>query len=86
MRPPQNQWTSGLCNCCSDLGECCFAYFCNLCYMCKLFSQAGEPCCSCIYGGLVPLRTKIRTERNIEVGICVHVYIFTLKSRKYKNI
>ncbi|RMZ93469.1 cornifelin -like protein [Brachionus plicatilis] len=61
------QWSSGLCNCFSDFGECCFAFFCPLCYQIKLFNDADETCCSCLFGGLVPLRTKIRMKNNIEI-------------------
>ena len=60
-------WSSGLCNCFGDVGECCFAFFCPLCYQVKLFIDADETCCSCMFGGLVPLRTKIRTRNKIKV-------------------
>lgn len=62
-----NQWSSELCNCFSDFGECCFAFFCPFCYQIRLFNKANETCCSCIFGGLVPLRTKIRMKNNIQV-------------------
>ena len=60
-------WNAELFGCCDEVTECCFAYFCTLCYMYRLFDKAGEGCCSCFWAGLVPLRTKIRTERGIEV-------------------
>ena len=59
-----------LCGCCNDRRECCFAFWCQICYHVNLFTKANENCCSCFCGGLVPLRTKIRTERNIEGSIC----------------
>ena len=49
--------------------KCAYAYFCPCCYACSLFSKADETCCSCLWGGLVPLRTKIRTQRGIEVSV-----------------
>lgn len=62
-----NQWSSELFNCFSDFGECCFAFICPLCYQIRLFNKANEACCSCIFGGLVPLRTKIRIKNDIQV-------------------
>lgn len=63
----RRQWTTGLCDCCSDMGACCFAYFLPWCYLCKVYSDAGEGFCSCLWGGIVPLRVKVRTERGIQV-------------------
>ena len=67
MRTQKNQWSAGLCSCCTNFGDCLFAWFLPCIYNCSLFSQANETLWSCLFGGLVPLRTKVRTERNIEV-------------------
>ncbi|CAF0816373.1 unnamed protein product [Brachionus calyciflorus] len=64
------EWSNELCNCFSDVGECCFAFFCPICYQIKIFIDAGETCCSWCFGGLVPLRTKIRTRNKIKGSIC----------------
>ena len=61
-------WKYDLCDCCSDCGDCCYAFFCLPCYEMRVFSHAGEGCCSCLFGGLVPLRTKIRAKKNIQVS------------------
>jgi Cys-rich protein (TIGR01571 family) len=59
-----------LCGCFDDIGECCFAYFCTCCYACDLANRLNEPCWSLCYGGLVPMRTMIRTQRKIDGNIC----------------
>lgn len=61
--------------CFDDCTECCFAYWCFPFYVCSLFPRNSENLCSCVFGGLVPLRTKIRTERAIQVS----VFYYTLK-------
>jgi Cys-rich protein (TIGR01571 family) len=63
----KREWSSGLFDCFDNFGECLYACFCRECYACRLHGTAGEPCWSCLIGGLIPLRTKIRAERGIEV-------------------
>ncbi len=67
IRVSSRQWFIGLCGCCSDCSECCYAFWCLPCYTCSLFSRTSEDCCSWCFGGMIPLRTKIRAERGIEV-------------------
>ena len=31
----ENNWQAGLSECCDDMKECCFAYFCSICYVTK---------------------------------------------------
>ena len=76
-RRAKREWTSGLFECCSDCGELIFAYLLPCIYQYRLFNQANEGVCSCCFGGLIPLRTKIRTERNIQGSIfhdCLATY------------
>ena len=63
-------WTNDLCGCGSNIGGFFFAWCLPCCYKYKLYTNAGEGCCDCFFGGLVELRTKIRTERGIEGSIC----------------
>jgi hypothetical protein len=44
------------------------AFFCSQCYLYQLYARSGEGFCDCICGGILPLRTKIRTERGIQVN------------------
>ncbi|CAF1013150.1 unnamed protein product, partial [Brachionus calyciflorus] len=67
---PKRDWSFGLFDCCHDLEALLCAYFCTPCFMYKIFERAGEGCCDCFCAGLVPLRTKIRTERAIQGSLC----------------
>jgi len=73
----KREWTSGMCNCFDDIGECCYCYFCHWCFLCSLCAAMDESCCSWFCGGLVPLRTKVRTERGIKV--ILEKFIFRCK-------
>lgn len=61
-------WNHGLFGCFASPGECCFATFCPALYLFKIYAAAGEGCCSCIWGGVAILRTKVRSERGIDVS------------------
>lgn len=63
----KREWSFGLFDCFSDIGGCLCAYFCTCCYAYKVFTDAGEGFCDCCWGGILPLRVKVRTERGIEV-------------------
>lgn len=51
-------------------------WFCLECYTCHLSMKMGESCCVpvCVPGGVIALRTKLRTEQGIQVGtdICAN--------------
>lgn len=44
--------------------------FCGMCSGCQLAMDMGESCCLplCVPGWLITLRTKMRTQYNIQVG------------------
>lgn len=56
-----NKWISIFFN----LG--CLAFLIPPIYLCMVASDINEPCWSCMFGGPVAMRTKIRTERKINV-------------------
>lgn len=60
-------WSVGLFDCFDNFGEFLLALFCTPCYMFYLFNRADELFSNLIFGNLTPLRTKIRTERAIQV-------------------
>nr|XP_014349801.1 PREDICTED: cornifelin homolog [Latimeria chalumnae] len=40
-----NSWSSGMCNCCEDMGICCCACWCGPCFLCKTTSDFGACLC-----------------------------------------
>ena len=63
----RRKWTNSKCGCFNNFCYCIFAFFCPLLFELKLFRLAEEDISSCVFGGLVPLRTRIRAERGINV-------------------
>nr|XP_033779285.1 cornifelin homolog A-like [Geotrypetes seraphini] len=82
-----NGWSTGLCDCCDDLGVCCFAFWCLPCFMCKTADDYGE--CIClplleILGGhgiagpsvSMAMRSGVRERYGIKGSICDDCCIF----------
>ncbi|XP_018599896.1 cornifelin homolog B-like [Scleropages formosus] len=72
-----NQWSSGICDCCNDIGECCCAFWCFPCYACKVSKDHGE--CLCLplldFLGFIPpvslaMRVSVRQRYGITGSIC----------------
>ncbi|KAK7480200.1 hypothetical protein BaRGS_00028585 [Batillaria attramentaria] len=66
-------WSTGLCGCFTDCGSCLCTYCCLPCMMCRLASRLNE-CPLMPYcvpgGGLIAMRTKVRTMGGIQGSIC----------------
>ena len=69
---PQNvrPFSSGLFGCFEDCGGCLYAHFMFPCYLCTLAGKLNESCCVPLFlqGGLMAMRTKVRTMWGIQVG------------------
>ncbi|KAB5579193.1 hypothetical protein PHYPO_G00192280 [Pangasianodon hypophthalmus] len=71
-----NQWSSGICDCCDNLADCCFAFWCFPCFACNTASNFGE--CLCLpmldYGPIPPItlamRASMRERYGIQGSIC----------------
>uniref|UniRef100_A0A674N349 Plac8 onzin related protein 3 n=2 Tax=Takifugu rubripes TaxID=31033 RepID=A0A674N349_TAKRU len=72
-----HRWSSGICDCWSDLPQCCFAFWCFPCFACITAREAGE--CLCLplldaFGAIPPittaLRVSVRQQYGIEGSIC----------------
>ncbi|KAI5625869.1 plac8 onzin related protein 5 [Silurus asotus] len=72
-----NQWSSGICDCCENIGDCCFAFWCFPCFACCTAKKFGE--CLCLpmldgYGLIPPvtlaMRSTMRQRYGIEGSIC----------------
>ncbi|KAM9312398.1 cornifelin homolog [Gastrophryne carolinensis] len=80
-----NGWSSGICDCCDDMGICCCAFWCFPCFECRTVSDFGECLClpllemSCAgYAGCSPycppvsmaMRAAVRERYRIQGTIC----------------
>ncbi|XP_061432891.1 cornifelin-like [Lethenteron reissneri] len=75
------QWSTGICDCCSDMNVCLCGTFCMLCLHCLMAKDFGECICLPILpGSSVALRTAIRERYHIQGSICedcaVHIFCF----------
>ncbi|KAG5853339.1 hypothetical protein ANANG_G00072150 [Anguilla anguilla] len=70
-----NQWSSGICDCCDDMGICCHGFWSPWTLSCTTTSDFGECCClpllDCCGGGIIPpvalaMRTAMRERYNIQ--------------------
>ncbi|CAF1431149.1 unnamed protein product [Rotaria sordida] len=62
-----NEWTVGLCDCCNDVSQCCYAYFCWCCFLGSLAEDINESktSCCCISNILAVYRMKVRATLKI---------------------
>ncbi|KAL4631104.1 hypothetical protein GN956_G14860 [Arapaima gigas] len=71
-----NQWSTGICDCCEDMADCCFSFWCFPCFTCKVSKDHGE--CLCLplldYGCIPPvslaMRVSVRQRYGITGSIC----------------
>ena len=77
-RMAKREWNHDLFGCFDDCGTLIYGYFCPCCMACDIAKATDESCCSCFLAGMVPIRTKIRTERAIEVRLLFMVTPFQI--------
>merc|ERR1712213_168735 len=66
-------WKYELFGCMEDKGVCCKAVFCTCCMACDVIKDMGESPCGilcCVNNWLNVMRTKYRTQQNIDGDIC----------------
>ncbi|XP_030602703.1 cornifelin-like [Archocentrus centrarchus] len=73
-----DEWSSGICDCCDDVPECCFGFWCCPCFACKTSRNYGEPLCLPlleIFSGMIPaitmsMRVSMRQRYGIRGTMC----------------
>ncbi|KAK6169401.1 hypothetical protein SNE40_020465 [Patella caerulea] len=80
--PPQGHrdWSSGLFGCCSDCKSLICTCCCLPCMLCTLSSKIGDCACMPFFvpGGLLAMRSKLRTMGGIQGSICGDCVALTL--------
>ncbi|XP_071137560.1 cornifelin homolog [Mytilus edulis] len=66
------EWTSGLCDCCSDVGNSFYVFCCYCCAISSIAARLGENCCTtcCVPAAEIGIRTRIRTLGAIRGDMC----------------
>ncbi|XP_041657912.1 cornifelin homolog B-like [Cheilinus undulatus] len=73
-----SEWSSGICDCCEDIPECCFACWCCPCFACittKAYGQCLclpllEICGGCINPITMSMRVSVRHRYGIKGSLC----------------
>ncbi|CAL8384440.1 unnamed protein product [Arctogadus glacialis] len=72
----QGQWSSGLCDCWQDMGDCCLALCCLPVFTCKVTSAAGAcpclpllDCLGCVPPASLAMRASVRQRYGIEGSV-----------------
>nr|XP_015195834.1 PREDICTED: cornifelin homolog A-like isoform X2 [Lepisosteus oculatus] len=71
------QWSTGLCDCCEDMGVCCCAFWCFPCFACKTTSEFGECLCLPVLDGIgcvPPVSLAMRAAVRERYGIQGNIY------------
>ncbi|CAL8241551.1 unnamed protein product [Merluccius merluccius] len=74
--PGLGQWSTGLCDCWQDMGDCCLALCCLPVFTCKVTSAAGAcpclpllDCVGCVPPASLAMRASVRERYGIEGGV-----------------
>lgn len=98
--PESGQWSTGLCDCCSDVGDCCFALWCLPVFVCKTTSAVGAcpclpllDCVGCVPSASLAMRAIVRARYGIKgnvwsdcfYGCCCYALSWCQISREMKR-
>ncbi|XP_020776281.1 cornifelin homolog B-like [Boleophthalmus pectinirostris] len=82
-----DEWSTGICDCCQDVPECCFAFWCMPCFACITTKRYGQ--CLCLplldmFGLIPPISMSMRVSMRHRYGIkgdmcndCVYSFFCT---------
>ncbi|XP_022076251.2 cornifelin homolog B-like [Acanthochromis polyacanthus] len=71
-------WSSGICGCCDDMKQCCFAFWCCPCFACITTRDFGQCLClplldmfsCCIPPITMSMRASVRHRYGIRGSLC----------------
>ncbi|KAL4006438.1 PLAC8-like protein 1 isoform X3 [Oreochromis niloticus] len=72
----EGQWSTGLCECYKDMGDCCFALCCLPVFTCKVTSAVGAcpclpllDCIGCVPPASLAMRASVRQRYGIKGSV-----------------
>ncbi|XP_066537477.1 cornifelin homolog B-like [Hoplias malabaricus] len=71
-----SEWSSGICDFCDNVPECCFSFWCMPCFACSTAKKFGECLClPLLEWGFIPpvtlaMRASLRERYGIQGSIC----------------
>ncbi|KAM9333776.1 cornifelin-like [Pholidichthys leucotaenia] len=75
--PDDGDWSSGLCDCCDDMKQCCFAFWCCPCFACRTTKKFGQGLClplldgiTCCWPITMSMRVAVRRRYGIRGSLC----------------
>ncbi|XP_054481443.1 cornifelin homolog B-like [Anoplopoma fimbria] len=73
----EDEWTSGICDCCLDMKDCCLAFWCCPCFACRTSRRLGQclclpllDVCGCVRPITMSMRVSIRQRYGIRGSLC----------------
>ncbi|KAI1898572.1 hypothetical protein AGOR_G00073730 [Albula goreensis] len=94
------EWSTGLCDCCDDINDCCFALWCLPVFACKTTSALGAcpclpllDCIGCVPPASLAMRATVRQRYGIKgniwsdcfYGCCCYALSWCQISREMKR-
>ncbi|XP_029957356.1 cornifelin-like [Salarias fasciatus] len=71
------EWMSGICDCCQDKRQCCFAFWCCPCFACRTTKEFGQclclpllDICGCNRPITMSMRLSVRRRYGIRGSLC----------------
>ncbi|XP_034407008.1 cornifelin homolog B-like isoform X2 [Cyclopterus lumpus] len=67
-----DEWTSGICECCLEMNDCCYGFWCCPCFACRTSRLLGHSLCLPLLdvcGCIRPISTAMRVHVRQRYGI-----------------
>ncbi|XP_027887616.1 cornifelin homolog B-like [Xiphophorus couchianus] len=73
----EGDWSTGICDCCQDKKQCCFAFWCCPCFACRTTKKFGQCLClplldalGCVRPIAMSVRVSLRQRYGIRGSLC----------------